>query len=265
MTIMGSNLKNSSQPRVGIKRAVTAVITVIICTGFNLPATSQASVSMTVYAVHKNGSGKQSYTNQYHQTVELPGAGVSSNTVSVYSSPDGSQWYIDKTGQLQPLPRNEQHFASGTTPHVTASENEIPVGHPVYWGAGGAPYYYGTGGSKVFISQNNASYNNFTEWRNESNRWHNSFWGSQDNSGNSWPGKDHGFPPPTRRAVSDPGLDKTTGQKAADHRPEAANSMHANDQTRRADHKQTPKSPDSRKSAHKEAPRRGSDRGGHRQ
>lgn len=73
----------------------------------------------------------------------------------------------------------------------------IPYGAPVYAGGGG-PYYYGGGGGgrRVVINNNDVNNQHFNEWRNQQNWYRNQFNQGGRFNHQSWPGKDHGFPPP---------------------------------------------------------------------
>jgi hypothetical protein len=71
----------------------------------------------------------------------------------------------------------------------------IPYGAPVYEGGGG-PYYYGGGGRRFVVNNNNFNSEHFNEWHNQQNWYRNQFNDGGRYNHRSWPGKDHGFPPP---------------------------------------------------------------------
>lgn len=65
---------------------------------------SAQNATMTRFQVLNGGNGQQYYLTNNKQAIVLPGAGVNDNAVTVYTAPDGSQWYVDRTGTQQSLP-----------------------------------------------------------------------------------------------------------------------------------------------------------------
>jgi len=82
----------------------------------------ETGVAMTLYRV-VNGPNGQYYVNQQGQSIPLPGAGVNSPAVAIYSGSYGGQWYVDQTGQ----------------------QIDLPQASPAYGGAGQPAYYGGQG------------------------------------------------------------------------------------------------------------------------
>lgn len=82
----------------------------------------ETGVAMTLYRV-QNGPNGQFYINQQGQAIPLPGAGVNSPAVAIYSGSYGGQWYVDQTGQQIDLPQQA----------------------PMAYGGQGQPAYYGGG------------------------------------------------------------------------------------------------------------------------
>lgn len=73
---------------------------------------SQENISMTMYQVLNGENGQQYFLTNSKQSVMLPGAGVAGNSVAIYASPDGAQWYVDRTGTQQYFPGSGPSFAS---------------------------------------------------------------------------------------------------------------------------------------------------------
>lgn len=89
----------------------------------------ETGVAMTLFRV-QNGPNGQSYINQQGQAIPLPGAGVNSPAVAIYSGSHGGQWYVDQTGQQIDLPQD--------TPYAYGGQ-----GQPPYYGGGYGGQAYG--------------------------------------------------------------------------------------------------------------------------
>ena len=84
---------------------------------------SAQNATMTMFQVLSGENGQQYYMTNNKQAVMLPGAGVTTAGVCVYTAPDGSQWYVDRTGTQQSLPSS-----SGSGAMVNNGANNMAAG-----------------------------------------------------------------------------------------------------------------------------------------
>lgn len=89
------------------------------------PAMAQSSMSLSGsvssqwYAVYLSSSGSQYFLDVLNRKVFLPGSGVSTGQVQVFTDPSGGIWYLDKNGQRVNIPNS--YIVSEPPPVVPAS------------------------------------------------------------------------------------------------------------------------------------------------
>lgn len=186
-----------------------------------LPDNGSGGISMTMHQVVKGQGGQEFFLDRNQKALPLPGAGVTSPTVAIYSAPSGAQWYVDRTGTKQTLPSSQfsagnQYYDEGSTPAPAAGTVQslntgVPLGVPMYWNQSG-PYYYSSAGAPVNVTRNVNNVSQLSEFNQQSANWthtSNNYWGHNTWNHNNWeqhwgardwPGKEHGFPPPNDRS-----------------------------------------------------------------